>query len=72
MDDNGTHQRQGKERREMKKEVKRWKKKRIEAQRAKPRTPTPVTDGLIEDEEQTRKKEYITKKETGEQHFGQE
>ena len=36
--------------------MKRWK-KRIEAQRAKPRTRTPAVDALIGDEEQTRKKE---------------
>ena len=32
------------------------KKKRIEAQRAKPRTPTPAIDELIGEEEQTGKK----------------
>ena len=39
-------------------------KKRIEAQRAKLRTPSPVIDALIGDEEQTEKKEEKTKKET--------
>ena len=38
------------------KEVKIWKKKRIEAQRAKPRTPTPAIDAFIGKEEQTGKK----------------
>ena len=47
-----THQRQ--ERREGKNEgVKRLKKKRIEAKRVKPHTPTPAIDALIGGEEQT-------------------
>ena len=51
-----THQRQeGREERKSKK-VKRWKIKRIEAQRAKPRTPTPATDALIGDEQKTGKR----------------
>ena len=37
--------------------MKRWKKTRFEAQRAKPRTPTPAIDALIGDEEQTEKEE---------------
>ena len=51
----GTQQRQ-KRREGKKKGMKRWKKTRIEAQRAKPRTPNKVTDALIGEEEQTGKK----------------
>ena len=43
--------------------MKRWKKERIEAQRAKPRTPTPAVEALIDGELKGEKK--MTKKETG-------
>ena len=48
-------------RRGKKKGLKRWIKKRIEAQRVEPRTPTPAVDALKGEEE----KEERTKKETG-------
>ena len=40
-------------------------KKRIEAQRAKQRTPTPALDALIGDEEQTGKKKREQRKKQG-------
>ena len=51
-----THQRQERREEGKNKGVKRWKKKRIEVERAKPRTPTPAIDALIGDKEQTGRK----------------
>ena len=49
------HQRQER-RKGMKKGVKKWNKIRVEAQRAKPHTPTLAIDALIGEEEQTEKR----------------
>ena len=56
-----THQCHEKRENGKKKGVKRWKNS-IEAQRAKPLTPSRVIDALIRDEEQTGKKEEKTTK----------